>query len=130
MKIYHDDMQWQVTDRLVRTPKKTFSLDKVEAVSLKRTFFLLAAAPAIGGILLTLLWWRYLYFGEILFLLIASILALAVSFQFGTLKVDALALKDDEGGTVYGRFAHLAVIRDAIELAMQERELRDGARVS
>lgn len=130
MKIYHNDPQWQVTDRLVRTPKKSFSLDRVEAVSLKRTFFLFAAAPAIGGILLTILWWRYLYLGEIAFLLIASTLALIISFQFGTLKVDALALKDDEGGTVYGRFAHLAIIRDAIELAMQERERRDGERVS
>lgn len=129
MKTYYDDHPWLVTERLVRTPKKSFSLDKLEAISLKRTFFLFAAAPAIGGILLTLLWWRYLYIGEIIFLLIASILALVVSFRFGTLKVDALSLKDDEGGTVYGHFAHLATIRDAIELAMQEREFRDGGRV-
>lgn len=130
MKTYHNDQNWRVTERLVKTPKKTFSLEKVEAVSLKRTFFLLAAAPSLGGIALTFLWWRYLYLGEIVFLLIASIVALVVSFQFGTLKVDTLALKDDEGGTVYGRFAHLATIRDAIELAMQERDLRDGGRVS
>jgi len=90
MKTYLNDQNWRVTERLVKTPKKTFSLDKIEAVSLKRTFFLLAAAPAVGGILLTLLWWRYLYLGEIVFLLVASILALVISFQFGTLKVDAL----------------------------------------
>ena len=129
MKIYFENGPWKVTERIVRTPKKGFSLDKLEAVSLKRTFFLFTAAPSIGGFLLTLLWWRYLYLGEIVFLLSASVGAIVFSFQFGTLKVEALSLKDDEGGVVYGRFNLLSEFRDAIEEAMQERDLSQGGRV-
>ncbi len=121
MKTYYDGGGWQVTDSLVRTPKKSFSLDRLEAVSLKRSFFLLAALPATGALTLTALWWRYLYAHEIWVLILASLTALLVSFQFGTLKVDALSLKDDEGGTVYGRFTQLARVRDAIETAMRDR---------
>jgi len=129
MKTYYDGGGWQVTNSLIRTPKKSFSLNRLEAVSLKRSFFLLASMPAIGGLVLTALWWRYLFPGEIMLILSSSIAALIISFQFGTLKVDALSLKDDEGGTVYGRFARLAAVRDAIELAMQERDQasRDAA---
>lgn len=122
MKTYYESGRWLVTDRLVRTPKKGFRLERLDGVSLKRTFFLFAAAPAIGGILLVGLWYRYLYPGEVVFILAASVAALIVSFQFGTLKVDALSLKDDEGGTVHGRFGQLASVRDAIELAIQERD--------
>lgn len=118
-KIYYSSRDWQVSDCLVRTPKKTFSLQKLDAVSLKRTFFLFTAGPAVGCILITLLWWRYLYPSEILTMLTMSIGALIFSFQFGALKVDALSLKDDEGGIVYGRFNQLALVRDAIETAMQ-----------
>ncbi|MDD9911207.1 MAG: hypothetical protein OXR62_16185 [Ahrensia sp.] len=117
---YYSDRDWQVTDSIVRTPRKTFSLEKLEAVSLKRTFFLFAAGPAVGCIIITLLWWRYLYVGEIATLLAASTIALITSFQFGALKVDALSLKDDEGGIVFGRFNQLARVRDAIEQAMQD----------
>lgn len=117
---YYSDRDWQVTDSIVRTPRKTFSLDKLEAVSLKRTFFLFTVGPAVGCIIITLLWWKYLYVAEIITLLTASIIALIASFQFGALKVDALSLKDDEGGTVFGRFNQLALVRDAIEQAMQD----------
>lgn len=125
-KIYFNSDHWKVTDSLVRTPKKSFSLEKLDAVSLKRTFFLFVVAPATGSILITLFWWRYLYAGEIAFILIAALTSLIFSFQFGTLKVDALSLKDDEGGTVYGRYSHLALVRDAIELAMQESHSTAG----
>lgn len=121
-KVYYEGGGWQVSDSLVRTPKKTFSLERLEAVSLKRTFFLITFMPAVGGIMLTGLWWRYLFISEIITTLILSAIALYVSFQLGTLKVDAISLKDDEGGTVYGFFNRLSDVRDAIEQAMQDRE--------
>ena len=121
MRTYFDDRPWKVTSEIVRTPRKTFALAKLDGVSLKRTFFLFTAAPALGGIGITLLWWRYLFPGEIALILLASLAALIVSFQFGMLKVEALSLKDDEGGAVYGRYAHLSNFRDAIEAAMQDR---------
>ena len=121
MSIYFDEKPWKVTSEIVRTPKKTFALAKLDGVSLKRTFFLFTAAPAVGGIGITFLWWRYLFPGEIIFILSMSLVALVISFQFGVLKVEALSLKDDEGGTVYGRYSHLCKIRNAIEEAMQQR---------
>lgn len=121
-KVYYEGGGWQVSDSLVRTPKKTFSLERLEAVSLKRTFFLITFMPAFGGIMLSGLWWRYLFISEIITTLSLSAIALYVSFQLGTLKVDAISLKDDEGGTVYGFFNRLSDVRDAIEQAMQDRE--------
>lgn len=121
-KVYYEGGGWQVSDSLVRTPKKTFSLERLEAVSLKRTFFLITFMPAVGGIMLSGLWWRYLFISEIITTLSLSAIALYVSFQLGTLKVDAISLKDDEGGTVYGFFNRLSDVRDAIEQAMQDRE--------
>lgn len=122
MTTYYEGHGWRVTGSLVRTPKRTFSLDRIEAVSLRRTFFLMAAVPAGGAILLVAFWWRYLFLGEIALLLGSAFCALIVSFQFGVLKVDALALKDEEGGTVFGRFGQLANVRAAIETAMHERK--------
>lgn len=86
MSIYFDEKPWKVTSEIVRTPRKTFSLEKLDGVSLKRTFFLVTAGPAIGGMVFTLLWWRYLFIGEIFFILLASATALFISFQFGMLK--------------------------------------------
>ena len=121
-KTYYEGGGWKVTDSLVHTPKKTFSLERIEAVSLKRTFFLISFTPAIGGIILTFLLWRYLFTSEIITTISASVFALYTSFQFGTLKVDAISLKDDEDGTVYGFFNRLLEVRDAIEKAMQDRD--------
>lgn len=121
MTCYYKGEGWQVTDTILRTPRKTFAMKKLDAVSLKRSFFLLLAVPSGGALLLTAFWWRYLYPGEIGFMIALSVAALIVSFQFGCLKVEAVSLSDDEGGTVYGRFSQLAAVRDAIERAMQDR---------
>lgn len=128
MKTYYENDAWRVTDRIVRTPRKTFALEKIDGVSLKRSFFILAFAPAIGGVALTLLWWRYLYVEEIGVALGVSIATLLLSFRFGTLKVEALSLNSDEDGIVFDRFSHLATIRDAIELAIQERDASEASR--
>lgn len=122
MSTYFEDGKWLVTDRIVRTPRKSFALEKVEGVTLKRTFFLFTAPPAAGALFLTVLWWRYLFAGEIAFLITVSILALIVSYNFGTLSVHALSLRDDESGMVYNRMSQLLIIRDAIETAMQARD--------
>jgi hypothetical protein len=126
MTTYIKDGLWKVTDKLVRTPRKSFTLQSLDAVSLKRTPFLFAAPPSVGTMFLTALWWRYLYPAEIAFLLAASLISLSGAYQVGVLKLDALSLKDDEGGTVYGLYNQLVTIRDAIEAAMHDHQSKGG----
>lgn len=121
---YHDAGGFLVTDRIARTPKKSFAIERIEAVSLRRSLFLMTLVPALGSIALCALAWRYLYASEIAFILIAAGAALAGSWQVGTLKVETLALKDDEGGTVHGLYARLVPVRAAIEQALADRGQR------
>jgi hypothetical protein len=121
MKTYFEQGDWLVTSELLRTPKKTFTLEKLEGVSLRRNLFMVMGIPAGGVPILTLLFWPYLYFGEIAFLLTASIAALTTSYVVGVFKVEALSLKDEEGGVVYGWFPLLSDVRAALEQAFEER---------
>ncbi|OXT02736.1 hypothetical protein B7H23_07640 [Notoacmeibacter marinus] len=121
MTVFYKGGGWEVTHRLVRTPKKSFDVGKIESVSLKRNLFLMCALPSLGLLGLGLSFWRYLYAGEQVALIALPIVVLAVTWQVGTLKVDSLALRDDEGGTIYGRFSRLLQVRRAIEQAMDER---------
>lgn len=120
MDAYFERGGWRVTASLIRSPRRTFAIDKVEAVSLRRTLFLVCLIPAAGAILIAALFWHYLFFHEIVFLLGVSGLALAISYQFGALTIETLALRDQEGGIVFGRFALLADARDAIEHALDD----------
>lgn len=126
MKTYFEQGEWLVTSELLRTPKKTFTLEKLEGVSLRRNLFLMMGAPAIGILLLTLLFLRYLYPGEIAFLLCVSVFTLGISYNVGVFKVEALSLRDEEGGIVYGWFSHLNEVRAALEKAFEERGADKG----
>lgn len=121
MTVFYKGGGWEVTHRLVRTPKKSFDVGKIESVSLKRNLFLMCALPAVGMAGWALAFWRYLYIAEHVMLIGIPLIVLAATWQVGTLKVDSLALRDDEGGTIYGRFSRLLQVRRAIEQAMDER---------
>ena len=49
-----------VTSALLRTPRKSYRLDRIEYVSVERTFFLFAVLPAFALLGIALRFWRYL----------------------------------------------------------------------
>lgn len=117
---------FEVTDALLRTPRKTYKLGQIEYVSVQRPLLFFAGLPAIGLIGFCAVFWRYLHGGEIVALLAGCSLALAAALIFGTLRVHSLALRGDEITTSIGAVARLREVRMAVEWAMQARQDQDG----
>lgn len=110
-----------VTATLLRTPRKTYRLDRVEYVSVERTFFVFAVLPAFALLGVALRFWRYLLPGEASFLIGVPVLALAVTWQVGTLQVHSLALRGEDDTKSVGWFPHLRSVRKAVESMMTSR---------
>ena len=121
--ILYESGGFRVTRSLLKTPRKTYALKRIEYVSLRRSLFLFAAIPAIGLLGFTIAFWRYLYAGETVALIAGSVTALLAAWQVGTLRVHSLALKDGELATNLARMGRLKAVRDAVEAAM---DLDDG----
>lgn len=119
MTLYFEGKGWRVTDSLVRSPKRTFTIDRIEAVSLRRILFLVCTIPAAGAFLIVALFGQYLFAHEIITLICIPGIALVISYQFGVLTVETLALRDQEGGVVYGWFSQLEKARSGIEEALE-----------
>lgn len=126
--VFFEGGGFTVTERLLRTPRKTFALAQVEYVSVQRPLLLFAGLPAAGLIGFALLFRRYLLAEEIGVLVGMSALAILAAFLFGTLRVHSLALRDQELGTSYGLIVRLRRVRGAIEQAMAYRAGRGIAR--
>lgn len=116
------DGGFEVTDTLLRTPRKTYRLGQVEYVSVQRPLLLFAGVPAIGLIGLSVAFWRYFYPLEALGIIGASVATIAIAFQFGTLRVHSLALRDDELSMSFGTIARLRRVRAAVERVMTARQ--------
>lgn len=112
---------FSVTDTLLRTPRKTYRLDRIEYVSVQRSFFVFAVLPAFALLGIAFRFWRYLLLGEALVLIGLPILVLAVTWQVGTLKVRSLALRGDDGTRSVGWIPRLRAVRTAVEDSMASR---------
>ena len=121
MTEFYREGGWLVTDTILRTPKKSFDVSRIESVAVRRNVFHLAAAPGVGMFLLALAFWPYLYGGERLFLTLGPVVCLVLAWNVGTIRVDSLALRDDEGGVIYGRHSRLMAVREAVEQAIEAR---------
>lgn len=93
---------FEVSDTLLKTPRKSYALARIEYVSVTRPLALFAGPPAIGMIGFAIAFWRYLYAAEIAALVGLSIAALIVAVNFGVLRVHSLALRDDEVAQNFG----------------------------
>ena len=109
---------FEVSGNLLRTPRRTYTLDRIEYVSVTRPLLLFAGAPALGVVGFVVTFHRYLFAGEIFTLLAASLAAFLIACLFGTLRVHSLALRDDEVAQSFGPVARLRRVRAAVEQAM------------
>ena len=117
---------FEVTDRLLRTPRKSYAINRIEYVAVERPLLLFVVPPALGLIGFIGIFRRYLFTGEIVTLGIACALAIAAALLFGTLKVHSLALRDSEIASSLGLVTTLRQVRRAVEKAMAARDHREG----
>jgi len=119
---------YSVDGRILRTPRKSYALDRIEYVEVRRPFLAFVGLPAVGVVGFCLAFWRYLYGVEIATMLGFSLAALVFAFLFGTLRVHSLALRDDEVAMNFGLVSRLREVRAAVEQAMgAAQDMRDAA---
>jgi len=123
--VFYEGGGFRVTRTLLKTPRKTYALQRIEYVSLRRGLLALTGLPALGLLGFTLAFWRYLYAGEKAALLAGTLGALALAWQVGTLRVHSLALRDGELAASLASMRRLRAVRDAVEAAMAEQPLED-----
>lgn len=118
---------FEVTDTLLRTPRKTYALARIEYVSVTRPLLFFAGPPAIGAAGFALAFYRYLYPGEIAALAVAATAVLVAASLLGTLRVHSLVLRDDEIAQSFGSIWRLRQVRRAVEQAMTGDGQREAA---
>lgn len=112
---------FQVTDRILTTPRRTYELKNVELVSVKQPLLLLCGGIGTGLIGFTAAFFPYLYTAEVLTLVVLAVGAIITSAMFGTLKVHSLAMRGDEG-TLYGRIGTLRAVKESVSQALDARQ--------
>lgn len=118
---------FEVSDRLLRTPRKTYRIDQIEYVAVQRPLLFFLLPPALGLIGFAATFRRYLYTGEIATLGAVCGVSAIVAVLFGTLRVHSLALRDEEVAMSFGLVSTLRQVRQAVETAMAGRERRVDA---
>lgn len=118
---------FEVTERLLKTPRKTYALPQVEYVSVQRPLLLFAGLPSVGVIGFAFAFQRYLLAQEMAALIGVSVFMLIVAALFGTLRVHSLAVRDDEVARSFGPVHRLRRVRLAVEQAMAHRPQRGDA---
>lgn len=113
---------FEVSDRLLRTPRKTYLIPQIEYVAVQRPLLYFLLPPALGLLGFATVFACYLYTNEIVTLVAVSAVAGVVAFLFGTLRVHSLALRDDEVAMSVGLVSTLKEVRRAVEDAMAYRD--------
>jgi len=121
VRVYYRGGGFEVNEALLKTPRKSYALERIEYVSVTRPLLLFTGPPAIGLIGFALSFWRYLHWGEIFTLAGLSAAALILATRVGTLRVHSLALRDDEVAQSFGPIDRLRAVRGAVEAAMARR---------
>ena len=122
--VFYSGGGFEVSESMLKTPRKTYALGQVEYVSVSRPLLLFAGLPAAGTIGFALTFRRYLLVGEIATLIGCAVAAIIVALLFGTLRVHSLALRDDEVAMNFGTIRRLRAVRLAVEKAMAFRDHR------
>lgn len=111
---------FEVTASILKTWKRTYKLKNIEMVTIHQPLLVLAGFVGVGLIGFTISLSPYLYMGEKFTLVGGSILAIIVASNFGSLKVQSLALRDDQGQIV-GLIRHLKQVKEAVDTAIDQR---------
>lgn len=118
---------FEVNDRLLRTPRKTYRIDQIEYVAVQRPLLFFLLPPALGLIGFAATFARYLYPGEIMTLVVVCGVSAVVASLFGTLRVHSLALRDEEVAMSFGLVSTLRQVRRAVETAMASQDRKVDA---
>ena len=110
----------RVTRDILRTKRRSYELKNIEYVSVHQPLLVIMGAIAVGLLLFTISFHRYLYTGEIIATITASAVAVLLASKIGSLKVHSLALRDDQT-PIFGNISTLHKVKEAIETAIELR---------
>ncbi len=113
---------FEVTARLLRTPRRTYALGRIEYVSVTRPLLVFLGGPSLAAFGVAVSFRKYLLTGEIAAIAATSGAALLLSLLIATLRVHSLALRGDEDTQTYGSVWRLHQVRHAVERAMLFRD--------
>lgn len=111
---------FEVTTSILKTWKRTYKLKNIEMVTIHQPLLVLTGFVGVGLIGFTFSLSRYLYLGEKIALIGGSILAIMVASRIGSLKVQSLALRDDQG-QIIGLIRHLTQVKEAVDTVIDQR---------
>lgn len=122
MELLYEDDFYTVTPSRLRTPKQTFTMSKIEYVSLRAPYLIMSVPIALASLGAVFAFSRYLYTAEIAVLIGLAITLPIVGAQFGVMKLHSLALRDGDP-VVYGRIGRLRKVRAAVDAVLDAREI-------
>lgn len=121
--IYYDDGKFIVTDKNLKTPRKTYRLSRIEKISLRRDPFYFALAIALP--LLGFLWAfnGLLYQGERIALVVIPLVLVGLTARLGVLYVESRTLGEM---AALAQMTKLRDVRQAVEDAIDEHHHEQG----
>lgn len=115
-KIFYDDERFKVTNRYLKTPRKTYQLNRIEKVSIVRDALFMGLAVSLGLILFSMVFGQYLKPLEVKIIMLLPALILWGSLRVGTLYITSKALAEP---AMIWDISVLYKVRDALDQAIQ-----------
>jgi hypothetical protein len=115
--IYFENGKFSVTDRNLKTPRRTYRIATIEKIALRRDPFYFALALSIPAMGLIFAFNQYLYDYERIILAGGSALALALTSRLGVLFVESKALAEM---AAVASMPTLRQVREAVEAAIDD----------
>lgn len=120
--IYYEDSSYLVSDAKLKSPRKTYRIDKIEKISLRRDPFYFSLAFTILLAFFVMKFGRPVGENVHLFLLLCLVLT-AILRRFGMIMLTSKAISELAFIGLYGRLVN---VREAIEKAMHKEDRDDG----
>lgn len=114
--------RFMVTEKTLRTPRKTYALDQVDYVQVKRPFLLLSIAVGVLLLAWAMAFWDLLHREEQGCLVLGVIACIAATSRIGTLVVHSLSLRGSNlEEAVIWEISTVRQVRGAVDEAMRRR---------
>lgn len=110
-----------VTDKILRTKRRTYDLKNVEYVSVHQPLLVILGVIGLGLILFTVSFYRYLYGWEIFTMLAVSIISVGLATFVGSMRVHSIALRDEQT-PLFGDVRTLRKVKEAVEQVISDRD--------
>lgn len=120
--IYYKDSDYLVSNAKVKSPRKTYRVDKIEKISLRRDPFYFSLAFTILLAFFVMKFGSSVGEGVFRFLLVCIVFT-SILRRFGMIMLTSKAISELAFIGLYGR---LADVREAIERAMHKEDKDDG----